>query len=547
VSGLGSGWSGPALPVPLPPPLHPVQRQRPRTTSLIWIGSGASLAVVLLIAFTAGFGAAAVAFGAALLAYAALLLVMGRAAQFVPRDIRTARSNGATRMFGLAAVCASAYVLIGAFAFSGNGLPPMDILWSLLIIAMGCVFAAQFLAWRAVRRDPTHPEHGKRPFFVGGTVPVTRLATAAASLGLVSLVVASLAMGAFISLSIITVPLGALGVVLGVAALVRALVRRRASRAVPVLAIVAGLASLGITDALASSNSAIEGIACVHPNACLGVGRNVDTGFFVPVSNARRGSVVTVTGTQSLDSIACPSPTDCIAVGSGTSSTGVVVAFHRAASGAWTAARVQHVSVTLSGIACTSEADCTAVGEGVVVVSSGTAGVVQRVPAGIGFDAVACPAPGSCEAVGATSGNTAAVAAPITGGEIGSVTRLSGSAGLFAIACPTTTTCWAVGEGAGYGVVTEISDGRMGAPKVLTAVEEASSISCATADLCVAAGYATGGFGPSQALVALSQGQVGASSVLGGGSVQPQLACFAHGCLVTGTPQDDGLTVAPLP
>jgi hypothetical protein len=191
------------------------------------------------------------------------------------------------------------------------------------------------------------------------------------------------------------------------------------------------------------------------------------------------------------------------------------------------------------------------VGNGVVVITNGTPGAVQQLPAGVTLNGVACATPDACEAVGtvdAADGNGPAVWAPITNGVIGAMQHVSGSEVLEAIACPTLTTCLAVGEANGYGGLVAITNESAGAVQQFADIYDAYSISCPTADLCAVAGYATGGIGPAQALVALHQGRIGASRILEGGTTYPEVVCTAADrCLVAGTPTADSVTSVSIP
>ena len=192
-------------------------------------------------------------------------------------------------------------------------------------------------------------------------------------------------------------------------------------------------------------------------------------------------------------------------------SIGIVVSLGRRGAAPWTATSIQHVTRSLNGVACPSTSRCVAVGSGVVVITNGTPGSLQQLPAGVTLNGVACATPEACEAVGtidAADGNGPAVWAPITNGVIGAIHRVSGSEVLEAIACPTLTICLAVGEANGVTEASWRSPTRSaGALKHFADIYDAYSISCPTADLCAVAGYATGGIGPAQALVALHQRQ----------------------------------------
>ena len=288
-----------------------------------WAGGVAGLALVILIAVTIGISAAASAVGAAALLCALLLVVTGRPYGLAPRDVRRSGSAGAVR------VCAFSFVVFAAYSFTiavefPTAEPSFVAPAAYLLAFVGCSPLASYVAWRSVRRNPLHPDHGKRPYFVGGRVPATRPGAAAACLGAVSLSVSAILMGALTSAPAVTIPLGILAAILGVAGLVHAWVRGQASRLVPVVGIVTGLVAIGMTAAVASGGYPINGIACTSPTSCLGVGGS-RSAFIVPVINGVRGAVESIPGAGVLNGVACPTPTTCVAVGSGPANTGGIV------------------------------------------------------------------------------------------------------------------------------------------------------------------------------------------------------------------------------
>jgi hypothetical protein len=101
---------------------------------------------------------------------------VGRGLGPMPRYIGSAASPAAVRVFALGLIVAAAYCFIDARAFQATTLLPMDAELGLYATFFACVLAAGFLAWRSVSSNPSHPEHGRRPYFIGGKVPVARLA-----------------------------------------------------------------------------------------------------------------------------------------------------------------------------------------------------------------------------------------------------------------------------------------------------------------------------------------------------------------------------------
>ena len=523
--------------------------RHPSPKGLRWIAAVAGLVLVVLIGVMAGFPAAEAAVGVIALLYGLTLVVMGTAAaRLVPKWCRSG-SSGAIRVLGVGFVLLAPYFLIQAAEFQSHTLVSPYVFVVGYVAFFGCATLAAFLAWRAVRRNPLHPEHGKRPYFWGGTVPVSRLSAAAAILGIASLLVTALVAYSFNGLPAVTFALAAAAVVLGGAAFVRAWMRRPSSRLVPAGAIVAGLVAGAMTTAIASTADEILGMACAAPSHCVAVGLD---GSVATVDDGAHGAVETIAGAGTLNGVACMSATNCVAVGYGADGTsGVVVTLARRGAAPWASTSTQHVTRGLNGVACPSTSSCIAVGNGVVMITNGTPGAVQELPAGVTLSGVACAAPDACEAVGtidAADGNGPAVWAPITNGLIGTIHRVSGSEVLEAIACPTPSTCLAVGEANGLGGLVSITNEYAGAVQHFADIYDAYSISCPTAGLCAVAGYATGGIGPAQALVALHNGRIGASRILEGGTTYPEVVCTgADRCLVAGTPTADSVTSLSMP
>ena len=529
------------------PPLAYSRRPSPKAFGCV--AAVAGLALIVVIGLMAGLPAAESAVGVGVLLYGVTLLVMGTtAARLVPKWCRSS-SSGPIRVRGLGFVLLTPYFFIFVVEFQSRTLVSEDLFLVEYVAFFGCVTFASFLAWRDVRRNPLHPEHGKRPYFWGGTVPVSRLSAAAAILGIAGLLVTALVAFSFNSLPAVTLSLAAAAVVLGGAAFVRAWMRRPSSRLIPAGAIVAGLLAGAMTTAIASTSDEILGMACATPSHCVAVGLD---GSVAAVDYRAHGAVETIAGAGTLNGVACVSATTCVAVGNGAVEPGgIVVTLARRGAAPWAATSTQHVSRVLNGVACPSPSGCIAVGDVVVVITNGTPSSVQQLPAGVTLNGVACATPDACEAVGtfdAVDGNGPAVWAPITNGVIGAIHRVSGSEVLEAIACPTLSTCLAVGEANGLGGLMSITNQRAGALHHFADIYDAHSISCPTADLCAVTGYATGGIGPAQALVAVHYGGIGAARVLEGGTTYPEVVCTAADtCLVAGTPTSDSVTTVSIP
>jgi hypothetical protein len=200
----------------------------------------------------------------------------------------------------------------------------------------------------------------------------------------------------------------------------------------------------------------------------------------------------------------------------------------------------------LSAIACGSPQQCVAVGSGVVEVTDGSPGHFRTLSS-MAFDGVACSTSSVCIAVGNTGtsgpGDTSAVWAPITGGVVGTPHRVPGASWLDGVACFSADRCEAAGEENGYGVVVGITNGHAGSATLVTAVEEAQSISCPTARNCEVVGPAIEATGPADALVAVVAGEPGATITVP--SSADALVCPSPSlCLVAGTQADPIIKVS---
>ena len=179
----------------------PGNRRGRRAVVLRWIVPATGLAILIVIVVSFGLAAAMASVSGAVLLDAVLLLIVGRGPAPLPRYIGSAGSPPAVRVFALGLTVAAAFCFIDARAYQTTTLLPMDAELGLYAAFFACVLAAGFLAWRSVSRNPSHPEHGRRPYFIGGKVPVTRLGAAAAAAGLVSVVTLLLLVGAYVNSS----------------------------------------------------------------------------------------------------------------------------------------------------------------------------------------------------------------------------------------------------------------------------------------------------------------------------------------------------------
>lgn len=152
-----------------------------------------------------------------------------------------------------------------------------------------------------------------------------------------------------------------------------------------------------------------------------------------------------------LHGISCPSASSCVAVGwyyYGAADHAHPLIEHWNGTG-W---QVQAPPPggrdgTLTGVSCTSADDCTAVGSLILGWNGRQWRVERRVTS---FDAVSCPAPSRCMAVGVTRSGT-----PVAGTWNGSAWRVSPMPDparraepvtLAGISCPASTACLAVGD-----------------------------------------------------------------------------------------------------
>ena len=209
-----------------------------------------------------------------------------------------------------------------------------------------------------------------------------------------------------------------------------------------------------------SGSSALYGVACTAPTACIAVGNQPSgsgtVGVVVTIANGVPGPVRTISGTSSLGGIACPTATACIAVGSVANSTGgagVIVTITDGVRGT-----VQSLAgLSFSDIACPTTTGCIAVGNSglqpiVVAITNGVAGSTQRVNVNVvgALSGVACQSGSQCIAVGWSlvcavmcPYNTLAV--PVSSGVVGPA-GASYVASFADVACPSSTLCIAVGD-----------------------------------------------------------------------------------------------------
>jgi len=193
----------------------------------------------------------------------------------------------------------------------------MDAELGLYAAFFACVLAAGFLAWRSVSRNPSHPEHGRRPYFIGGKVPVTRLGAAAAAAGLVSVVTLLLLGRGLRERAGGDDPAGS-----GRRGPRPGCTRPRRGAETGISRSPSGSdpgrgGDLGHDRGHGIDGREIQSIACPNPE-------QLRWGRLGPRGRIRRtgdqwhsGSVMSIPGSDALSSISCPTATRCIAVGSG--------------------------------------------------------------------------------------------------------------------------------------------------------------------------------------------------------------------------------------
>jgi len=266
------------------------------------------------------------------------------------------------------------------------------------------------------------------------------------------------------------------------------------------------------TEVSDGSTDGIAGIACpAGKTTCYGVTQNVSPNEGgVVVINVSTPAHPTVTATDpvsltaSLSAIACPTSTACVAVGTGPLNQGEVVPIVDGVVGS----PASHPNESYRGIACVSPTLCFAAGtnvaanEGVIVPihlsTTATLGAPVDVPSTRALQAVTCPTPSACYAVGARInsskvssgvvvpfGVTAATAKP------GTVRSVAGTSQLTAVECLGAGECEVTGlqTGSGdYGVAAGVTRGRAGAAYEVPGTTSIDGIACIDRTVCLGLG-----------------------------------------------------------
>ena len=283
----------------------------------------------------------------------------------------------------------------------------------------------------------------------------------------------------------------------------------------------------------------LSDVSCVGSMMCFAVGENAaySNGVVVPITNGSPGTAGSVASTSFLTNIACASSTNCFALGYSfgpTNANGTVVPITNGVvgTGSQVATQVSGVITVFNGIACTSSTACLGVGQSanpgvgaVIPITSGVPGSVSTVAGTLNLQGIACPASGTCYAVGwnslATGNSFVGVIVPITNGSPGSASTVAGTDSLWGIACSTSSACFAVGERSGVGVVVPITNGSPGSVSTVTGAGKLTGIACPTSNTCLAV-TSNGSVG---AVVPITNGSPGSVSTVVGTTLLARIAC----------------------
>ena len=283
-----------------------------------------------------------------------------------------------------------------------------------------------------------------------------------------------------------------------------------------------------------------SGVSCSSTSACTAVGPfSTNDGPEMALAERWNGSswalqnTANGTGTAggALDAISCASTTTCMAVGSYLSPHNVRAALVEHWDGtSWTIDTVPTPSGFdgLSGVACMSATSCIAVGSaGAATLAetwNGSTWTIQSTPTptdadSSGLSSVSCTSATDCIAVGSSltcqlsgcgSGvNESSLAERWNGSTwmIQSTPNLSGASqsGLSSVSCTSPTSCMAVGLSDGNDHQTTLAEAWNGLDWTLQSIPDPpgatfkglSSVSCSSANACIAVGwYTTGQFFP---------------------------------------------------
>jgi hypothetical protein len=306
-------------------------------------------------------------------------------------------------------------------------------------------------------------------------------------------------------------------------------------------------------------------LSCATPSVCFAVslgGPPSQFGVIRIVDGGAASHPTPINENFYIDGISCPSPAGCALLDWGPPtyrpevvrvSLGGALGSPRHLGGLAKAADLDH-------IACyPTRTNCTLVGHGkrtINVVSVDGRAAVRHdlsLPASVvvvSIDAVACPSPSRCFAVGQASThgthNDNGLVVPIRDGVPRRAIYIPSASGggLIAIACPSLRTCYAIGFSARHTVLYTLHSGRVTHAAYFTKLIDLEGIACESIHLC----YAVGSDGRKGAVVPIRDGRRGkvqTTSVTpryGTGLNPGAIAAFATGIDIAGLdrghPQD---------
>ena len=277
-----------------------------------------------------------------------------------------------------------------------------------------------------------------------------------------------------------------------------------------------------------TGSSALNGVSCPSATTCTAVGSYTNSaGSQAALAERWDGTSWTFQTTPSpsgasssaLNGVSCASPTACIAVGSYTTSPGDVQALAEAWDGtSWTiqstATPTGATGASLSGISCTSPSACFAVGNSeapgneLMTLAEGWDGSSWTIQSTSNpttytqLNSVSCTSAVACTAVGSYSTTTSRlVAAEIWDGSSWTIQDTPNLAPqdrgtwLDAVSCSSGTACTAVGGWSAYhvsGFVADFWDGTtwtiQSTPSSTFPGGELNGVSCTSATACTAVG-----------------------------------------------------------
>lgn len=264
-------------------------------------------------------------------------------------------------------------------------------------------------------------------------------------------------------------------------------------------------------------------VVCRNPTDCTAVGgveinKKLSLGLVERWSNSKWRVVSTGGSTHSLGTnligVSCPSITQCVAVGTGETSRELIAS--RSSGGRWSRRNTPNplgpLPSELNDVSCSSLQACLAVGRYYPSGSSsrasmpfaeawnGTTWTVQSVPTPTGttnaeLDAVSCPSPGSCTAIGqyaTRQANRPPLIELLAGGRwtIQDHGHLTGP--LSRVSCASATTCVAIGS-LNSRMIAAIEDGsgwRNQNPSLASgmSLQSLGGVSCGSSTDCFAVG-----------------------------------------------------------